>query len=63
MKGLAADVEMLKDNIGNFTKQNWVSALCVRAFGWLKDPVNQTLLRSGAEVVHTLLEDGHKKSP
>jgi len=58
IKELTADVQMLRDNLSALTKQNWAVALCTRAFGWLKDPSNQKLLKSGAEVVHIFLEDG-----
>jgi hypothetical protein len=60
IKALTSDVEMLRENISYLTKKNWASALCTRAFGWLKDPANQKLLKSGAEVVHNLLEGGHQ---
>ena len=59
LKALTSDVAMLRENISLLTKQNWATALIARTFGWLKDPANQKLLKSGADVVHALLEDGH----
>jgi hypothetical protein len=49
---------MLKETAEPLSKPHWLNALLGRTFNWLKDPANQKLLRSGAEVAHALLDEG-----
>jgi hypothetical protein len=46
---------MLKGTIESLSKPNWANALAARMFGWMKDPANQKLLISGANVAKELL--------
>ena len=57
-----ADIEMLKQNVGNIKKPGWARALVIRAAEWAKDPLNRQLLRNGAEVARDLLLEAQKHS-
>jgi hypothetical protein len=55
---LHADIQGLKENLATHNKRGWVGKALVRVNSWLKDPGNQTLLKSGAEVAKILLPPG-----
>lgn len=59
---ISADIQMLKDTMNAVPKSSWAGAVCSRAFGWLKDPVNRQLITSGAQVATELLLDAGSKS-
>lgn len=53
-----ADIEALKQSADALKKRGWVRSLVVRATNWAKDPENQRLVKSGAELAKILLPDG-----
>jgi len=62
LKDLALDIQMLKDGLGHLKKTNWAKALTIRAFEWIKDPINRRLIGSGAEIAKELLLGAGKHS-
>jgi hypothetical protein len=58
-----ADVESLKEKVVVLKKSGWLKAAGVKTLGWLKDPTNRALLKSGAEVTKSLLLGSGDKHP
>ena len=53
--GIRRDVYMLKETLRSLKKHSWAGKLLVRVCGWMRDPDNREILKSGADVAKTLL--------
>lgn len=59
---LRQEIATLKNTVEALNKSNWVKSLMVRAFGWLKDPENRKVLKSGAELAKDLLLEAGERT-
>lgn len=55
LKTLEGEIELLKHSLDSLSKKGWWSSLKVKVVKWSRDPDNAQLLKSGAEVVKSLL--------
>jgi hypothetical protein len=53
-----AEIQVLKETLATHSKRGWAGKALVRVHAWLKDPDNQNLLKSSAEVARILLPPG-----
>ncbi|HTT67034.1 MAG TPA: hypothetical protein VMF70_03305 [Gemmatimonadales bacterium] len=61
--GIRQDIRTLKETLPSLKKQSWAGKLLVRVNGWMRDPDNQRVLKSGPEVARTLLLNGTPVKP
>jgi len=61
--GIRQDIRTLKETLPSLKKQSWAGKLLVRVSGWMRDPDNQRVLKSGSEVARTLLLSGPPPRP
>ena len=52
------DIRALRETLPALKKQSWAGKLLVRVSGWMRDPDNQKVLKSGTEVARALLMNG-----